>query len=735
MLLGRPRLAEYVARSLDATPGIQVIRANPVTGRLLLRHDPDVTAETVGHRVRAVVTRAVALLHAPTRPATETPVRPRRRGRLARALAIACGAAVLGLVLRPSPLVGLGLVLLATAVIIRRAWVRAKRARGASAGVRRPLLRIVGRHRGRFYLATVLSALGQVMDLMLAVFIGWVAVVLIRGQSLLLVRIGLVTATAQLWLLAGLAALVCVAVAVLSFSSGLLWRNLAHRVRHDWRTELHPHVQRLSTEHVTRERGSRIAKVLTEDIEALGRFLATSAHEMTQLVTSFLITVPAFLIFAPGVAWIAFLPVPVIAGLSLHYQEEVAPHFVAAGERSARLNSQVVNAIEADATVKSFCAEDYEIRRIAALSEEYRRGDERSDREVAAYAETVRGCATVSLAGILLLGGRAVLAGPLRFEVFSTLISLPLQVLWKLRTLGDSVDRYQRSVAALDNILRLRGLPTEPNGSGLPLPVTAVRGEILLRDITFAYPDRPPVLRNLSLRVAPHRVTAIVGTTGSGKTTIAKLLLRFQHPDAGTILLDGKDISTLRLRDLRQAIGFVAQDAFLFDGTITDNIAYGTFTAPPAAVHRAAEAAEAAPFIHTLPEQYATTIGERGATLSTGQRQRLSLARAMLKDAPILILDEATSAVDNETEAAIQRALHEFARDRTLLVIAHRLSTIRQADHILVLDRGGVVAEEGTHDELLTRDGLYASLWRLQVGEADTSPSSPWPGPPRSSGV
>lgn len=244
-----------------------------------------------------------------------------------------------------------------------------------------------------------------------------------------------------------------------------------------------------------------------------------------------------------------------------------------------------------------------------------------------------------------------------------------------------------------------------------------MRGEIVLDEVTFGYPGRPATLDNLSLTIPAGRVTALVGATGSGKTTIAKLLMRFQDAESGRVLLDGRDVQELRRHDLRHAIGFVAQDPFLFDGSIADNIRYGSFGASDEAVVRAAAMAEAHTFITTLPHGYDTLIGERGAALSGGQRQRIALARAILKDSPVVILDEATSAVDNETEAAIQRTLHSFAADRTMVVIAHRLSTVRHADRIFVLDKGGIVAEQGTHDELLAQHGLYASLWQLQAGE------------------
>ncbi|HEY9647114.1 MAG TPA: ATP-binding cassette domain-containing protein, partial [Chroococcidiopsis sp.] len=243
----------------------------------------------------------------------------------------------------------------------------------------------------------------------------------------------------------------------------------------------------------------------------------------------------------------------------------------------------------------------------------------------------------------------------------------------------------------------------------------AVRGEVMLRDVSFAYRDRPPVIEHLSLDIPAGKTIAIVGSTGSGKSTLVKLLLRLYEIQAGTITLDGIPIQDLRLRDLRQAIGLVSQDVFLFHGTVWENITYGSPDVTRAEVIAAAKIAEAHDFIEQLPNGYDTIVGERGQKLSGGQRQRLAIARAVLKDPPILILDEATSAVDNETEAAIQRSLEKITQNRTTIAIAHRLSTIRNADQIYVMEQGKLV-EQGRHEALLERNGIYASLWRVQMG-------------------
>ena len=303
------------------------------------------------------------------------------------------------------------------------------------------------------------------------------------------------------------------------------------------------------------------------------------------------------------------------------------------------------------------------------------------------------------------------------------------RLLWPLTRLGETLDQYQRAMASTTRVMALLDTPVRIRSGGRRLPLSEVRGAIEIENLSFAYgggadesptAESAPVLRDISLSIPAGETLGIVGSTGSGKSTLVKLLLRLYHVRDGQITLDGIPIEEIRLEDLRASIGLVSQDVFLFHGTVRENLVYGSWTAPDAKIEAAARLAEAHDFITELPRGYDTIVGERGQKLSGGQRQRIAIARAILKNPPVLILDEATSAVDNETEAAIQRSLEHISRNRTTIAIAHRLSTIRNADRICVLERGRVV-ELGTHEELIDLGGLYAALWSVQTGTATTA--------------
>jgi ATP-binding cassette subfamily B protein len=435
-----------------------------------------------------------------------------------------------------------------------------------------------------------------------------------------------------------------------------------------------------------------------------------------QLITTAVIIGLAFFVIAPSVAWLAFLPFPVIVWGSLRFQKRIEPKYEAVRDEAGAINSQLANSIGGIATIKAFTSESREVERIEEASDLYREANRDAIALSAMFTPLIRIAILVGFTATLIRGGFLALDGQLNIGLYSVLIFLTQRLLWPLTRLGQTVDLYQRAMASTKRIFSvLDAKPTILDGDRSIATVSVAR-DITFDSVTFSYDEGYPVLSDVSLTFEPAKTTAFVGSTGSGKTTIVKLLLRFYDPDSGSIRIDDTDIRSLAQADLRQLMALVSQDVFLFHGTVAENIAYGRPNADMDTIVSAARTAEAHEFIASLPNGYDTIVGERGQKLSGGQRQRLSIARALLTESPILILDEATSAVDNETEAAIQRSLARIGHDRTMVVIAHRLSTIRYADVIYVIDAGRVV-QVGVHDDLVATEGIYRNLWNVQTGE------------------
>jgi ATP-binding cassette subfamily B protein len=492
------------------------------------------------------------------------------------------------------------------------------------------------------------------------------------------------------------------------------WRNLAQDIQHDLRIDTYAHLQELELGYFEERRTGDLIAILNDDINQLERFLDVGASEIIKVLTTVVLIGTAFFIIAPSVAFFAFLPIPLILWGSFRFQRRIEPRYAAVRDRAGSISAQLANSLGGIATIKSFTAEDREVARISEESEAYREANREAIRLTSAFSPMIRVAILIGFTGTLVWGGFLVLDGDLEVGLYSVMVFLTQRLLWPLTTLGQTFDLYQRAMASARRVFFvLDAEPTMENGDRSPLPI---QGALALRDVGFGYVDGHPVLDGVTIDFPAGQTTALVGATGSGKTTLVKLLLRFYDPDSGTVTLDGVDVRELDRTQLRRGVALVAQDVFLFHGTVRDNVAYGRPEASDVDVEAAARIAEAHEFIVGLPDGYDTIVGERGQKLSGGQRQRLSIARALLTDAPVLVLDEATSAVDNETEAAIQRSLASVAGNRTLVVIAHRLSTIRHADRIYVLDNGRVI-ESGTHDELVDHPGIYRSLWNVQTGE------------------
>jgi ATP-binding cassette subfamily B protein len=584
---------------------------------------------------------------------------------------------------------------------------------------RPPLQRLMAysrQYRQQVWLASLCSLLNKCFDLAPPVLIGLAVDVVVKQQDSLIARWGIDSIRGQFMVLSILTFVIWSLESLFEYAYNWLWRNLAQAIEHDLRLDAYGHLQGLELAYFEdRSTGSLLA-IVNDDINQLERFLDRGANEVLQVTITVLLIGTTFFVLAPRVAWMAMLPMPFIIWGAIGFQKYLAPRYAEVRERVSFLNSRLSNNLSGIATIKSYTAEAYELERISQDSEAYRQSNHRAIALSAAFIPLIRILILVGFMATLLYGGLETVAGNLAVGTYSVLVFLTQRLLWPLTRLGETLDQYQRAMASTRRVMNLLDTPMAIRPGNHRLPVSNVQGDIVFENVTFAYASRRPVIQNLTLKIPRRQNIAIVGATGSGKSTLVKLLLRFYEVQSGRITLDGLDLQALTLTDLRQAIGLVSQDVFLFHGTVAENIAYGSFGASPEAIQRAAQMAEAHSFIEQLPAGYETVVGERGQKLSGGQRQRLAIARAILKNPPILILDEATSAVDNETEAAIQRSLERITHDRTTIAIAHRLSTVRNCDRIYVMDQGQLV-EWGTHDTLLDRQGLYASLWRVQMGE------------------
>ena len=581
-----------------------------------------------------------------------------------------------------------------------------------------PLRRLINyghNYRPQIWQAIACSILNKIFDLAPPALIGAAVDVVVKKQDSLIAQLGVKDVFGQLLLLTFLSFIIWGLESVFEYAYAQLWRNLSQSIEHDLRLDAYEHLQSLELAYFEDRSTGRLMSILSDDINQLERFLDVGANDIIQVTTTAVIIGAAFFILAPGVAWMTILPMPFILWGSIAFQRLLAPRYADVREQVSLINSQLANNLTGITTIKSFTAEEYESRRIEAQSQAYRVSNQRAIALSAAFVPLIRMIILLGFTGILLYGGMDTVAGKMSVGTYSVLVFLTQRLLWPLTRLGETLDQYQRAMASTTRVMNLLDTPIEMHPGDIPLPVTQVRGELEFKDVSFAYQGRTAVIENLSLHIPAGKTIAIVGSTGSGKSTLVKLLLRLYEVHSGTITLDGIEIHKLQLRDLRRAIGLVSQDVFLFHGTVKENIAYGSFDATLAEVMAAAEIAEAHEFINRLPQGYDTIVGERGQKLSGGQQQRIAIARAILKNPPVLILDEATSAVDNETEAAIQRSLEKITKNRTTIAIAHRLSTVRNADCIYVMEYGKLV-EQGRHEELLEQQRIYASLWRVQSG-------------------
>ena len=480
-------------------------------------------------------------------------------------------------------------------------------------------------------------------------------------------------------------------------------------VEFDLRSRIYEHLQSLELGFFDAQQTGQLMSRATVDLQSIRFFLGYGLIFITQSALTLVLAGAVMFVLQPGLALLALLPVPVVVVTAMRFNRYSRPALQEVQQRIAELTVEAEESVSGVRVVKAFAREEHMLGRFRNAVSRVFDQNVLSTRIRAFYNPLIGFLPNIGLAVVLLVGGNQVINGTLTLGDFSAFYIYLVMLIGPMRMLGTALGMSQRAIASGNRLFEILDRDPEIESSPGAVPLPAGRGHIRLEGVSLDYGGPDEALSGIDLDVAPGRVVALVGPTGSGKTSLVALLARLYDPSAGTVSIDGADLRDVQLPSLRSQIAFVADDPFLFSATVAENIAYARPDATREEIELAASRAQAADFIGRLPDGYETMVGERGLTLSGGQRQRIAIARALLADPRILILDDATSSVDARTEAEIRRGLDEALAGRTTFIVAHRLSTISLADEIVVLDEGRIV-DEGTHEELLERCPLYREI-------------------------
>lgn len=693
-LLDRPELAAVITQALTSSRGVRSVNANPVTGRVLLHYDPGIPLFFFQNMLELAIRHGMA----PPAPGPAPGPSPGE----------APASAPPGPQTAPqAPAAGRSLVIAGSS-----------RGTEGQRWSEQPLIRLLTRtpeHRRLATRALTISVLDHLFGNAAPALIGLGVDIVTRGRESLLGRLGLKSIPSQLFALGGLGAVVWTVDSLLGYGRTVVTSDLANLVQADLRREVYQHLQSLDIGRIEQKPLTEWMDLLEGDISRISAYIEDGFDPILSMATNGVVVAVTFIALSPVLAAVQLATIPGVYLASTKLLEPIRDRQIQVMKDEGRLSAILHDDLEGMATIANFSRQETEARRVEEAGARVAISTHERQLLSAAYVPAIQMAVAPGMIATLVYGGTLVSRNKITAGAYNQMGYSSLRLLGSLGRLGISIERYNRTKISIGRVLSFLERGPRIVGGDRPLePVAAP--DIRFEDVFFRYDPASPVLKGVGMHFPAGTTTGVVGATGAGKSTLLKLLLRFYEIESGAILINDVDIRDYRLDDLRRSMAMVPQHIFLFGGTIRENIAYGRPEASVDEVVEAARVAEASEFIEAMPLGYETIVGEGGVRLSGGQQQRIAIARAVLARRPIFLFDEATSAVDYQTEAAIQRSLREVTAGHTTVIIAHRLSTIRHADRIYVMEDGKVV-EQGTHDELIARKGIYAGMWQVQTGE------------------
>jgi len=580
------------------------------------------------------------------------------------------------------------------------------------------LLRYLKRWRSKVIFASIYSALNKIFDIAPEVLIGVAVDLVVKKNQSFVASLGFESINSQVLFLGAVTFIIWALESLFEYLYMIEWRGLAQNAEHELRVSAYDHAQRLDLGWHEKQSTGNITAILNDDINQLERFLNNGVNQIIQVMISTVIIGFIFFYISTIIASIAIIPVPIIFIISIYFKKRLSPKYKIIREKVGALNASIINNLMGIQVIKSFMTFDFEKTSLEQRSTEYQDENIKAIAISSAFNPLIRMGVLAGFLGTILIGSYMALNGTIEVGSYSILVFLTQRFLWPFTTLSTLIDDYERSMASSDRIFDLLAKKRKiVNISNAKVPKN-IDCNIRFENVEFSYDPSIRLFKDLNMDIPFGSSVGIVGDTGSGKTTIAKLLLRLYEADNGSIIMGDHKITDLDIKFLREKIGIVSQEPFLFNSSIRENICYGLKGSSLEEIESAAKESQIWEFIEQLPEGIDTIIGERGQNLSGGQRQRIAIARTLMRKPEVIIFDEATSSVDNRTEQLIQRALFAIREGRTSIIIAHRLSTIRNCSNILVLKDGKII-EEGDHNTLVGRtDSFYSNLWSIQTGES-----------------